>query len=269
MSIPLLELRAVTKGYRQRGALRALLPGGQRPQPVLRPTDLCLPPGMALGLVGESGSGKTTLARIAAGLTAPTAGQVFWQGTAIDELGNAARANWRRELQYVFQHPSAALNPRHSVRRILRNSLAGLMRGSRGLGSRAAREARIDEVVDQVGLGRVLLKRYPHQLSGGQAQRVAIARALLGSPKLLILDEPVSALDLSLQAQILNLLAVLRHELGLSYLFISHDIAVVERLCESICVMCAGEIVERGETAALLSDPREPYTQRLLNAVPK
>ena len=136
-------------------------------------------------------------------------------------------------------------------------------------GKAATRSARIDEVADQVGVGRALLERYPHQLSGGQAQRVAIARALLGEPKLLILDEPVSALDVSLQAQILNLLDALRCDLGLTYLFISHDLAVVERLCDAICVMRAGMLIERGQTETLLSRPREPYLQRLLDAVPR
>jgi ABC-type glutathione transport system ATPase component len=281
MSQPLLALQGVARYYPAARGLGALWPGERPRQAALAPTDLSLAEGAALGLVGESGSGKTTLARIAAGLSRPSSGAVYWRGTPVSALDAASRAAWRRELQYVFQHPGAALNPRYRVRRILSQTLSGLWRGSQaGLptGSQAgsqtgrdrnARHRRIDAVAEQVGLSRALLARYPHQLSGGQAQRVAIARALLGAPRLLILDEPVSALDLSLQAQILNLLAELRRELGLSYLFISHDLAVVERLCEQTCVMRAGEIIERGETARILRQPSAPYTRRLVEAVPR
>jgi ABC-type glutathione transport system ATPase component len=264
-----LELRGVSKRYPLGSELRLLLPGGRPWQTALAATDLTLGAGAALGLVGESGSGKTTLARIAAGLTAPSDGEVRWRGQPIAALDQAARARWRREVQYVFQHPGAALNPRHRVGAILSGTLAGLWRGASALRDRDARRQRIAQVAEQAGVGRALLERYPHQLSGGQAQRVAIARALLGTPKLLILDEPVSALDLSLQAQILNLLTELRRELELSYLFISHDLAVVERLCEHTCVMRAGEIIERGATAQMLQRPRADYTLRLLRAVPR
>ncbi|MBK1704403.1 ABC transporter ATP-binding protein [Halochromatium glycolicum] len=269
MSAPLLELLGVAKLYPRGSGLRALWPGGRQQQTALASTDLAIPEGAALGLVGESGSGKTTLARIAAGLSAPTRGEVRWQGSPLDALDQAARSAWRRELQYVFQNATAALNPRHRVRRILGITLAGLWQEAADQRDRRARRERIDEVAEQVGLGRVLLDRYPHQLSGGQAQRVAIARALLGAPKLLILDELVSALDLSLQAQILNLLGELRRELGLTYLFISHDLAVVERLCDEVHVMHDGRIIEQGTTAQILSNPRESYTERLVAAVPR
>ncbi|NBC49059.1 MAG: ATP-binding cassette domain-containing protein [Gammaproteobacteria bacterium] len=269
MTQPLLELRGVAKLYSQGSGLRALWPGGRQQQMALAPTDLVIPDGAAIGLVGESGSGKTTLSRIAAGLSRPSRGEVDWQGTPIEALDPEARAAWRRELQYVFQNATAALNPRHRVRRILHITLAGLWRGSEKQRDQAGRHERINEVAAQVGLGRVLLDRYPHQLSGGQAQRVAIARALLGAPKLLILDEPVSALDLSLQAQILNLLVELRRDLGLTYLFISHDLAVVERLCDEVHVMHDGRIIEQGATAEVLSNPRKSYTRRLLAAVPR
>jgi peptide/nickel transport system ATP-binding protein len=269
MSQSLLELRAVAKSYPLGSELRALLPGGRRQQTALAPADLLVAEGAALGLVGESGSGKTTLARIAAGLNTPSSGEVCWRGSRIDALDKPARARWRRELQYVFQNSVSALNPRHPVGRILNSTLAGLWRDSQQGRDRNARRQRIDEVSEQVGLGRVLLDRYPHQLSGGQAQRVAIARALLGKPKLLILDEPVSALDLSLQAQILNLLVELRRELGLAYLFISHDLAVVERLCKQVHVMHEGRIIEQGETQQILRNPREAYTKRLVEAVPR
>ncbi len=269
MSAPLLELLGVAKRYPTDSGWRALLPGGQGWQSVLEPTDLSIPDGAAVGLVGESGSGKTTLARIAAGLTVASSGRVHWQGRQIDALDDAERARWRRELQYVFQNPTAALNPRRRVHRILGSSLAGLARGSEIARDRSAQQRRIREVADQVGLSNTLLERFPHQLSGGQAQRVAIARALLGAPRLLILDEPVSALDLSLQAQILNLLVELRRELGLTYLFISHDLAVVERLCEQVHVMHAGRVIEQGATAEILRAPRESYTACLVEAVPR
>jgi len=269
MSQPLLELTGVCKRYPAGGGLRTLLPGGRPWQTVLAPTDLVIAAGASVGLVGESGSGKTTLARIAAGLTPPSAGRVCWQGRPVDGLKGQARGRWRRQVQYVFQNPASALNPRHRVRRILAGTLAGLSAGSGEWRGRADWRRRIAEVADQVGLGRALLDRFPHQLSGGQAQRVAIARALLGAPRLVILDEPVSALDVSLQAQILNLLGELRGRLGLTYLFISHDLAVVERLCEEVHVMRGGAIVERGATARVLRSPREAYTRGLVDAVPR
>jgi len=269
MSLPLLELQGVAKRYPATSGWRALLPGGQRWHSVLEPTDLHIPDRAAVGLVGESGSGKTTLARIAAGLTKASSGRLYWQGCAIDALNEVERARWRRELQFVFQNPTSALNPRRRVKRILSSSLSGLARGSKTARDRSAQQRRIREVADQVGLSSAMLERFPHQLSGGQAQRVAIARALLGAPKLLILDEPVSALDLSLQAQILTLLAELRRELRLAYLFISHDLAVVERLCERVAVMYQGRLIEQGQTADILRSPRESYTASLIDAVPR
>ncbi|MBK5940760.1 ABC transporter ATP-binding protein [Halochromatium roseum] len=266
---PLLELQRVGKRYPAGSGWRALLGAGQRWQTVLQPTDLLIPEGAAVGLVGESGSGKTTLARIAAGLTTASSGKVRWQGRTLATFDEAERARWRRELQYVFQNPTTALNPRRRVGRILSSSLSGLARGSEIGRDRRAQQRRIREVADQVGLSSAMLERFAHQLSGGQAQRVALARALLGAPKLLILDEPVSALDLSLQAQILNLLVELRRELGLSYLFISHDLAVVERLCEQVSVMHQGRIIEQGQTADILRAPRESYTASLVEAVPR
>jgi peptide/nickel transport system ATP-binding protein len=269
VSAPLLELSGVGKRYPSGGAFRMPWPAGDRWQTVLQPTNLIIPKGAAVGLVGESGSGKTTLARIAAGLTPASSGEVRWQGERFDALVGASRARWRREVQYVFQNPMAALNPRHRVRRILSGVLSGLLIGSRAKRGRGARRERVSQVCNQVGLSETLLDRFPHQLSGGQAQRVAIARSLLGTPRLLILDEPVSALDLSLQAQILNLLHQLRRELGLTYLFISHDLAVVERLCEEVHVIKGGRIIEQGGTAAILRTPAQPYTRALLDAVPR
>ena len=269
MSAPLLELRGVGKRHPSGSGAAALWSSDRRWQTVLEPTDLSIPEGAAVGLVGESGSGKTTLARIAAGLTPPSMGHVRWQGMRMEMFAREERLRWRREVQYVFQNPGAALNPRHRVQRILAGALSGLKRGCDPPLDRAASQRRISEVCELVGIGDGLVRRFPHQLSGGQAQRVAIARAVLGAPRLLILDEPVSALDLSLQAQILNLLAELRREMGLTYLFISHDLAVVERLCEQVCVMRAGSLVERGDTGSVLRAAKHPYTRRLLDSVPR
>ncbi|MCF7991980.1 MAG: ATP-binding cassette domain-containing protein [Thiohalocapsa sp.] len=250
---PLLEAAGLGKHYAARGGRVAALDG----------VDLRIGRCDSIGLVGESGSGKTTLARIAAGLIEADRGRLLWRGAPVDGLRGEARLEFRRGVQYVFQNPMTALNPRHRVGRALEWSLRGLT----ALGG-AARRGRLQAVAERVGLDIALLQRYPHQLSGGQAQRVCIARALLGEPRLVILDEPVSALDVSLQAQILNLLAELRAERGLAYLFISHDVAVVERLCERIVVMRNGAIVERGGRDAVLRSPRADYTRRLLAAVP-
>jgi peptide/nickel transport system ATP-binding protein len=226
--------------------------------------DLRIDAGASIGLVGESGSGKTTLGRIIAGMLRADQGQLLWEGRTIDGLDEFARMTFRRAVQYVFQNPSDALNPRQRVWRILDWTLRGLTR----LDTRA-RQERIADLSARVGIDPALMNRFPHQLSGGQAQRVAVARALLGEPKLVILDEPVSALDVSLQAQLLNLLAELRAEHNLAYLFISHDLAVVERLCDHIVVMRDGRIVERGPRDAILKTPGDEYTRTLLAAVPK
>jgi peptide/nickel transport system ATP-binding protein len=257
---PFLAAEGVGKSYPGRGRRWF----GRDRVRVIADIDLCLSRGESVGLVGESGSGKTTLARIMAGLSAPDEGRLLWRGRLLDALSAADAAVFRREIQYVFQDPIGALNPRHRIARIFDLSLRGLTDLDR-----SGRRARIAEVAEQVGLERALLGRFPHQLSGGQAQRVGVARALLGRPRLLILDEPVSALDVSLQAQLLNLLARLRAQQDLAYLFISHDIAVVERLCESILVMHDGRIVERGGRDRVLSAPADDYTRRLLAAIPR
>ena len=254
MSTPLLEARGIVKRHRSASGLTTSVDD----------VDLHIDAGESVGLVGESGSGKTTLARIMAGMIEADAGQLFWQGQLLSELDRAGRVDYRRAVQYLFQNPIAALNPRHRIALILDRTLRGLTT----LDTRE-RQARIAALAEQVGLDRALLGRYPHQLSGGQAQRVAIVRALLGEPRLVILDEPVSALDVSLQAQILNLLDLLRDDHGLAYLFISHDLAVVERLCPRIAVMRDGQILEQGQREHILREPRHLYTRKLLDAAPK
>ena len=231
---------------------------------------LAIPQGRTLALVGESGCGKTTLGKALLQLIPPTAGSVQLAGREL--TGLAARELCTRgfrapgaAMQMVFQDPYASLNPKMRVAEILEEGMAALGVGSGSV----ARQTLIDTLLDQVGLARSAKWRYPHEFSGGQRQRIAIARALAVSPQLLICDEPTSALDVSVQAQILNLLKSLQQELNLSYLFITHNLAVVEYIAHEVCVMYLGRIVERGKTEEVLRAPRHPYTQALLSAVPR
>jgi peptide/nickel transport system ATP-binding protein len=220
--------------------------------------------GRTLGLVGESGCGKTTVGKAILQLIQPQ-GKVELGGVELTELRGASLRAHRRDFQIIFQDPYASLNPRMRVADILAEGMASL-----GVeANAAARGKRVAEILDQVGLASDSVERYPHEFSGGQRQRIAIARALAVRPKLIVCDEPTSALDVSVQAQILNLLKSLQRELGLSYLFITHNIAVVEHLAHEVAVMYLGRIVERGTTEEVLRAPRHPYTQALLAAVPK
>jgi peptide/nickel transport system ATP-binding protein len=221
--------------------------------------------GRTLALVGESGCGKTTLGKALLQLIPPTAGSVQFNGRELMGLNARALRAQRATMQMVFQDPYASLNPKMRVAEILEEGMTALNIKS---GS-AARQAYIDILLDQVGLARTVKWRYPHEFSGGQRQRIAIARALAVSPQLLICDEPTSALDVSVQAQILNLLKSLQQELNLSYLFITHNLAVVEYLAHEVCVMYLGRIVERGTAEEVLHAPKHPYTQALLSAVPR
>jgi peptide/nickel transport system ATP-binding protein len=219
-----------------------------------------IPKGRTLALVGESGCGKTTLGKALLQLIPPTAGSVQFDGR--ETLGMSES---RAAMQMVFQDPYASLNPKMRVAEILEEGMSALNIG----GNSVARQAHIDELLDKVGMAHDSKWRYPHEFSGGQRQRIAIARALAVSPQLLICDEPTSALDVSVQAQILNLLKSLQQELDLSYLFITHNLAVVEYLAHEVCVMYLGRIVERGTTEEVMQSPRHPYTQALLAAVPR
>lgn len=255
MSPPILEARALEKSFPLvRGWLR-------RTYATVRAVDqvsFTVEARRTVAIVGESGSGKTTVGRIAMGFLAPDRGEIVIDGRArasSDELG--------RRLQMVFQDPAASLNPRHSVEEIVGAPIA-LWEGLRG----EALVERVQALLAQVGLGEEHQRRLPHELSGGQRQRVAIARALSVKPELLVLDEAVSALDVSVRAQILNLLIELRDRVGLAYLFISHDLAVVRHLADTVLVMYLGAIVERGPARAVLSKPAHPYTQALLDAEP-
>jgi oligopeptide/dipeptide ABC transporter ATP-binding protein len=215
-----------------------------------------------LAIVGESGCGKSTLARAIIGIETPRSGRIRFSGREVPQHGPARRALWR-ELQLIFQDPDASLNPRMTIGNAVAEPIALLRRGPRAERLDATRQ-----LLRQVGLDPSLFDRYPHELSGGQRQRVSIARALALQPKALILDEAVSALDVSIRAQILNLLVSLQAELGLAYVFITHDLGVVRHVSHDVAVMYLGQIVEQAETQALFSAPEHPYTRALLAAVP-
>jgi peptide/nickel transport system ATP-binding protein len=226
----------------------------------VHPVSLRVAQGETLGIVGESGCGKSTLARMLVGLLAPTTGRIEIEGAALDTADPAA---FGRRIQYVFQDPISSLNPRKTIRQIMEVPLKRL----HGM-DKAAREARIAEIFDSVNLRAEFLDRYPHEFSGGQAQRIGIARALAAQARILILDEPVSALDVSVQAQVLNLLADLKSELDLTYLFISHDLAVVEAVSDRIAVLYFGSVVELGPAETVFRAPRHPYTRLLADSAP-
>ncbi len=226
----------------------------------VHPVSLEVAQGETLGIVGESGCGKSTLARMLVGLLPPSAGTIEIEGHALDRADPAA---FGRLIQYVFQDPVSSLNPRKTIRQIMETPLRRLY-GMRG----RALDARIAELFDAVNLRPEFLDRYPHEFSGGQAQRIGIARALAASPRIVILDEPVSALDVSVQAQVLNLLADLKAEFNLTYLFISHDLAVVEAVSDRIAVLYFGSVVETGPAEKVFASPRHPYTKLLADSAP-
>jgi oligopeptide transport system ATP-binding protein len=219
--------------------------------------------GETLGIVGESGCGKSTLARQVIRLEVPTEGEIWFEGQDLAKAGPHALRPIRRNLQVVFQDPFASLNPRMSVEQIL---IEGL--NVHKIGTPAERTARVEALLERVGLRSSHRNRYPHEFSGGQRQRISIARALTLNPKLIVLDEPVSALDVSVQAQILNLMMDLQDEFGLSYVFIAHDLAVVERMCDRVMVLYLGKCAEIASAADLFSKPVHPYTQALIRSIP-
>lgn len=259
---PLLEVRGLVKAFPiRRGVLFGREVGAVT---AVDGVDFDVRAGETLGLVGESGCGKTTTARLVTRLLEPTAGTIRFRGRDLAALDGRALLPVRREVQMIFQDPYSSLNPRKTVGAIIAEPLE-----IHGLGGDAAgRRARVAATMERVGLRPEHHNRYPHDFSGGQRQRVGIARAIVLGPKLIVADEPVSALDVSIQAQVLGLLRELRAELGLTMVFIAHDLAVVRHMCDRVAVMEHGRIVELQDADALYADPRHPCTQRLLAAVP-
>jgi oligopeptide/dipeptide ABC transporter ATP-binding protein len=220
-------------------------------------------PGETLGLVGESGCGKSTVARAVLRLIDPTAGSILLDGQDVTRLGKSAMRPYRRQMQMIFQDPFSSLNPRMSA-----GDIVGEPLGVHGIARGRDKEAAVAALFDRVGLRRGQMRAFPHEFSGGQRQRISIARALALNPKLIVADEPVSALDVSIQAQVINLMMDLQREKRLSYLFIAHDLAVVEHISHRVAVMYLGRIVEYADKKTLFTQPRHPYTQALLSAVP-
>lgn len=256
MNTPLIRISGLTRDFANRRD-SAFAP--RTVTHALQSTNLEIEEGRSLGIIGESGSGKSTLVRLMLALDAPTSGVVEFRGRRVTR---GRQATWfRRQTGMVFQDPYASLDPRMTVGRIVAEPLWGLR-------IPGDHRARVREVMRQVGLDAEMAGRYPHEFSGGQRQRIALARAIVHNPCMLVGDEPVSALDVTVRAQILELLAGLKEQLGLTLVLVSHDIGVVRDLCEQVAVMTDGRIVETGETPQVLSRPQHPYTQRLLDAVP-
>jgi peptide/nickel transport system ATP-binding protein len=258
---PLLEVTDLARSYRL--PREKLFSAPQRID-ALRGVSLRMENGRSLGVVGESGSGKSTLARLVMALDQPDAGHVRMLGQDLHQLAPRALRAARRDFQMVFQDPYGSLDPRQRVARIVAEPLQALR-----LGSGAEQREQAAQALAEVGLRSGDLDKYPHEFSGGQRQRIAIARALITRPRLIVADEPVSALDVSVQAQVLNLLQDLQQQHGLGYLLISHDLAVVQQLCDEVVVLYQGQIVERGTPAQLFSDAQHPYTRALVAAAPR
>lgn len=255
--MPALRIENLAKTFPLKKPLFGPAPPGVR---AVRSTSFEVAAGETLGVVGESGCGKSTLARMLVGLLEPTEGMIEIEGKVLD---NARPAEFGKLIQYVFQDTSSSLNPRKTIRQVMEAPLKRLHRMSK-----PERDRRISEIFSSVSLSEEFLDRYPHEFSGGQAQRIGIARAIAADPHIIILDEPVSALDVSVQAQVLNLLADLKAKLGLTYLFISHDLAVVEAVSDRIAVLYFGSVVEIGKAEKIFAKPRHPYTRLLAESAP-
>jgi peptide/nickel transport system ATP-binding protein len=270
MTSPLLELRQVSKRFEKKldlaGRVARALGATVREETVhaLDRVDMVVHEGEVVGLVGESGCGKSTLARVVAGLHAPSAGDILWHGRHLEDLDAAARRAARLQTQMIFQDPFASLNPRLRVL-----DLVGEAPVVHGLVPAAQRREWVAEQLRRVGLDPALVDRFPHQFSGGQRARVGIARALAVGPRFLICDEAVAALDVSIQAQVLNLFMELREALGLTYLFISHDLGVVRHLCDRVVIMYLGRVVETAPATEFFASPNHPYAHALLAEVPR
>jgi oligopeptide transport system ATP-binding protein len=260
-SQPLLEVRGLQTWFPIRRGLLQRITGHVK---AVDGVDFALGKGETLGLVGESGCGKTTVGRSILRLIEPTGGEVLFEGRDVRRMGAEELRLLRRRMQIIFQDPGGSLNPRMRVGRIVGEPLEvhGIAKGD------ALRDM-VERLLERCGLWKAAADRYPHEFSGGQRQRIGIARALALNPSLIVCDEPTSALDVSIQSQILNLLKELQAEFGLSYLFISHDMAVIHHICDRVAVMYDGKIVEAGTRDQIIRSPQHPYTQRLLAAVPE
>ncbi len=260
MSKPLVDARGIVVTYAGGG----IAGFGRKEVQVLHGVDLAIERGEVVGIVGESGSGKTTLGRTLLGLVKPAAGQVLFDGTDIASLTPGELRHLRKHMQMIFQDPMSSLNARQSIRQILVGPI--LLHGVET--DRKAAERRIARVLDRVRLPTTILERYPHELSGGQRQRIGIARAIVLEPDFVLADEVVSGLDVSTQAQVLDLLSELRRDLNLSFAFISHDLSVVRAFCTKIAVLRAGKIVEAGKCEEVFAAPASDYTRALIDAIP-
>jgi oligopeptide/dipeptide ABC transporter ATP-binding protein len=260
---PLVDVRNVVKHFPAAGDWFAQLFDRSKVH-ALDDVSFQIPRGSTLGIVGESGSGKSTIGKIMVGLTSPTSGSVVYDGHDLTAMSPAARKAMRQRIQMIFQDPSSSLNRRKTAGQIVREPLQvhGLANGKADL------KDRISYTLERAGLSQRFVNRYPHELSGGQRQRIGIARALAVEPEFIVCDEPVTALDVSIQAQILNLMLDLQRDLDLTYVFISHDLSVVRHVSDYVAVMYLGEIVELAETRTLFAEPKHPYTQALMQALP-
>ncbi|WP_261336592.1 ABC transporter ATP-binding protein [Rhizobium leguminosarum] len=254
MQVPVLSASSIAKVFRVSG----------KPVIALRGVSIAPLAGETFGIVGESGSGKSTLGRIAVGLETPSGGALYIEGERVDALPASLRREKFRRCQMIFQDPYSSLNPRLSIGKQIGEAIY-----ARGVSDWREIRSDVGELLEKVGLRRELADRYPHEFSGGERQRIAIARALAPSPGVVVADEPVSALDVSIQAQILDLMEAVRRENSLCYILISHDMSVIARLCDRVAVMHQGRIVELGPTPSVIEKPQHPYTRNLLDAVPR
>jgi oligopeptide/dipeptide ABC transporter ATP-binding protein len=260
----LVETRGLTKEFRVGGGIERLVGGRAGKLVAVDDVSISIPRGETLGVVGESGSGKSTLGRLLLQLERPTSGDIVFDGTSVLSSRAAERRRLRKRIQVVFQDPYSSLNPSMTVRQTLAEVLS-----VHRIGTRETRRSQVDELLDRVGLSPAIANRRPHQFSGGQRQRIGIARALAVEPDFVVADEAVSALDVSIQAQVLNLLMQLQDDLGLTYLFISHNLSVARHISNTIAVMYLGRIVEQAPAGELFAEPLHPYTQALFRAAPK
>ncbi len=260
MTEPLLDIRHLKKYFPIRGGVFSRVVANVK---AVEEVSFTVKPGEVVGLVGESGSGKTTVGRALLRLIEPTSGEIFFKGVDLARLPRAQMRAYRKEMQIIFQDPFASLNPRMTVGAIIGEALR-IHRLAQG----SARDERVAELLERVGLSAGHMRRYPHEFSGGQRQRVGIARALAVDPAFIVADEPVSSLDVSIQAQVVNLLQDLKEDLGLALLFIAHDLAVVEYISDTVMVMYLGRIMEIAPAKELYANPIHPYTEALLSAIP-